>query len=105
MPRLSSPTTLPSAADRKALRRPVAIGLVVSSSALGHLTARALDLSLGGCRIVLQCRMTRGQFVMLTFPGFSPIGGRVAWSDGVSSGITFDRPLAVSVLHHLLAQP
>lgn len=77
--------------------------VVVSSSALGHLTACATDLSLGGCRIALQCRLIRGQFVMLTFPHFSPLGARVAWSDGVKTGITFAQPLCTGVLSHLLA--
>lgn len=90
-------------ADRVAPRRLVSIACIVSSSALGHVRAEASNLSRIGCRIEMQCRLHRGDFVMLAIPSFSPIGARVAWSTGTASGVEFLQPVNIAVLDHLLA--
>ena len=89
-------------AERVAPRRPVFLSVGVSSSALGHARATVLNLSRLDAKIELACKLRRGEHVVITFPGLSPMCCRVAWSTGDKSGLTFLSALSSPVLNSLL---
>lgn len=91
--RLRQPTI-----DRKAIRWPVAIPVTVSGSCIGHYAAEVRDVSRTGCLIEMQCKFGRNDLVLITIPSLGPLATRVVWSNGLETGVKFNRPLSLSVL-------
>ena len=87
---------------RNGPRRLVAIAASLSSTAHGRIACRVDNLSRAGCRVLVQCRFAAETFLSLTFPGRSPLGARVVWSDGLRCGLEFINPLHIAVLDDLL---
>ncbi|WP_375381966.1 PilZ domain-containing protein [uncultured Sphingomonas sp.] len=87
---------------RSGPRRLVAVAVLLSSTAHGQNLCRVDNLSRSGCRVLIQCRFATETFLTLTFPGRSPLGARVIWSDGLRCGLEFLHPLHVGVLDDLL---
>ena len=58
----------------------------------------AADISQGGVKIITPIDFTVGAQVVMTMIGLTPIAGVVRWRDGDCYGVTFNRPLSLSVL-------
>lgn len=87
----------PSKTPRDAHRYPVTITSKLSSIRFGRRTAKVSDLSHVGCRVWLVATLPVGDTVIMTLPTLAPLPARIIWSDGVSSGLLFVRPLSASV--------
>lgn len=83
---------------RGAHRHPVTIASKLTSSWLGNLTIEVIDLSYLGCRVALRFSLPVGEILTITLPTLAPLSARVIWTDGLSSGLAFTRPLGEPVL-------
>ena len=62
------------------------------------LRVKVADISQGGIKIWHEARIAPGSDVVVTVPGMSPAAGVLRWSEGNSSGITFNRLLPLPQL-------
>jgi len=56
-----------------------------------------VDVSAGGCRIVLIEECDAGEDVITRFPRLEPLGGWVRWTEGTTAGLEFTRPIHPAV--------
>lgn len=87
---------------RCAPRRPVWAPASLTNSATKLISCQVDNLSRMGCRVHARCRFPVETYLSVTFPQKGPLGTRVAWSDGLRSGLEFLQPLHVAVLDDLL---
>jgi len=95
---------LPDAAFRQAPRRPVAIPVRLSSSAMKPLRATVSNVSRMGCRLDVRCRFAPGAALLVTIPDLSPLSATIVWSRERQAGVRFSRPLGAAVLDRLIAR-
>jgi hypothetical protein len=88
----------PSKARREGHRYPVTISCKLTNSRLGDRNAEVFELSHQGCRIRLRGVLPIGHLVVITFPTLAPLTAHIIWSDGLSSGLSFTKPLGGPVL-------
>ena len=63
---------------------------------------RALNASADGCRVELVEMVDAGERVVVRLPALEPLGADVAWSNGASAGLHFQRPLHPAVFDQLV---
>jgi len=63
---------------------------------------RALNASADGCRVELVEMVDAGERVVVRLPALEPLGADVAWSNGASAGLHFQRPLHPAVFDQLI---
>ena len=63
-----------------------------------------VDVSVGGCRIVLIEECVTGEDVIARFPQLEPLGGLVRWTEGTTAGVEFARPIHPAVFAMLLSR-
>lgn len=76
-----------------------AVRLEVSARERGRsaLATRINDFSRHGCRLEGYGFILEGAPVWIRLPGLESLTGRIAWTDGTTAGIAFDRPLHPAV--------
>lgn len=62
------------------------------------------DLSRGGCKVELVEAGETGDSVIARLPQIEPLGSRICWTEGRTSGIEFLTPLHPAVLDSLLSR-
>lgn len=63
-----------------------------------------VNVSTGGCRIVLIEECERGEDVIARFPRLEPLGGLVRWTEGTTAGVEFARPIHPAVFDMMLSR-
>ena len=91
----------PPREQRRAARRPLAIGRTEVVSGSGSDSARLLDLSIYGCRLAVTGWHDEGDRLWLRFDGGWPIAASVVWTDGERIGCRFDEPIPGSMMREL----
>lgn len=92
----------PADAFRQAPRRPVAMPVRLSSSAMKPLRAQVSNISRMGCRLEVRCRFAPGIRLLVTFPSLAPLSAQVIWSRERQAGVQFSRAIAAGLLDQLI---
>lgn len=88
--------------DRREQRWPLRLEVVVRTPDLAKRAAVLTELSPRGCRLLLSTYSQAGATYLVYIPGLSPRAGTLIWNDGVQCGFSFDAPLHISVVDHLV---
>jgi hypothetical protein len=89
-----------ASADRTTRRRIVNLGAYVRDTGATVLTAKAVDLSTDGCRLI-GVSLEPGTTVWLKLSGITPRPARVAWSRDNEAGCEFEEPIAEQIVEEL----
>ena len=89
---------------RSALRIEAEIDVTITGTNVGRQKMELHDISVSGCRLACASNYPVGTVVIVNFPGLSPIGAQVRWSDVAFCGLRFNAPLHPLVLDRIKAQ-
>lgn len=92
--------------ERRRSTRSALVGSELRVRRIGGFSFQAglWDVSSDGCRIELIEECAPGEDVIARFPQLEPMGAWVRWTQGVTAGVEFMRPIHPAVFKFLLAR-
>ena len=107
-PNASVPELPPSDRDgedrRRFSRSPVKSELTMRRIGGFNFQVALSDLSPGGCNVELIEAAEAGDSVIARFPQLEPLGSRVCWTEGCTTGVEFLAPIHPAVFDLLLSR-
>ena len=97
--------SIPAEGERRSTSR-VALSCEVMVRRIGgfNFEVALRDLSTAGCRVELLDPCEAGDSVIARFPQLEPLGSRVCWTEGVTTGMQFLTSIHPAVFQSLLAR-
>ncbi|HZC38156.1 MAG TPA: PilZ domain-containing protein [Sphingomicrobium sp.] len=92
----------PEGCRRQSCRVPIDNEVAVKKLGGFGFQLRACNASTGGCRVELIEMVDAGERVIVRLPALEPLGAEVAWVEGASAGLHFQRALHSAVFDQLM---
>jgi len=90
--------------DRRELRWPCWLSVTVRTTDLTKRPAALVELSQRGCRLEMSTPSRAGDTLLLLINGMQPLSATLVWNDGHYCGLSFQHPLHIAVVDHLVRQ-